>query len=101
MRPSCNGASALPHDLAWSADGKRITWITYSLFTLGDVLGTIKSFYVAGKQVEPFACFRNELVLDVVWLPGGQWLLARYQRKGPSYLRAQIGLISRAGGQVG
>lgn len=92
-----NGADVLPHFLTWSPDGKRIT---YSLFALGDVLGTIKSFDVAGKQVEPFASFKNELVFDVVWLTGGQWLLARYQQKGPSYLRSQIGLISHAGGQI-
>ncbi len=40
------------------------------------------------------------MVFDVVWLPGGRWLLARYAHKGPSYLRPQIGLISRAGGEV-
>ena len=97
LQIAANGPSALPHDLAWSPDGKRIT---YSLFTFGDVLGTIKSFDVAGKQVEPFTSFKNELVFDVVWLPGGQWLLARYQQKGPSYLRAQIGLISHARGQI-
>jgi eukaryotic-like serine/threonine-protein kinase len=97
LQIALNGADVLPHFLTWSPDGKRIT---YSLFALGDVLGTIKSFDVAGKQVEPFASFKNELVFDVVWLPGGQWLLARYQQKGPSYLRSQIGLISHAGGQI-
>jgi eukaryotic-like serine/threonine-protein kinase len=92
-----NGAGALPRSLTWSPDGKRIT---YSLFTLGDVLGTIKSFDVAGKQAEPLASFKNELVFDVAWLPGGQWLLARYGQKGPSYSRAQIGLVPQAGGQI-
>ena len=92
-----NGADVLPHSLTWSPDGKQIT---YSVFALGDVLGAIKSFDVAGKQVEPFASFKNELLFDVVWLPGGQWLLARYQQKGPSYLRSQIGLISHSGGQI-
>jgi serine/threonine protein kinase len=97
LRIAPNGADVFPHGLTWSPDGKQLT---YSLFALGDVLGTIKSFDVAGKQVEPFASFKSELVFDLVWLPGGHWLLARYQQKGPSYLRSQIGLISHAGGQV-
>ena len=91
-----NGAGALPRSMAWSPDGKRIT---YSLYTLGDMLGTVKSFDIAGKQAEPLASFKNELVFDVVWLPSGQWLLARYSQKGPSYSRSQIGMVSHAGGQ--
>jgi serine/threonine protein kinase len=97
LQIATNGPDAFPHSLTWTPDGKRLT---YSLFALGDVLGAIKSFDVAGKQVEPFASFKNELVFDVVWLPGGRWLVARYAHKGPSYLRPQIGLISQAGGQV-
>ena len=90
-------AGALPRYMTWSPDGKRIT---YSLFRLGDVLGTIQSFDVAGKQAEPLASFKNELVFEVAWLPSGQWLLARYNQKGPSYRRSQIGLISHTGGQI-
>jgi WD40 repeat protein len=40
------------------------------------------------------------LVFDIAWLPGGQWLLARYNQKGPSYVRSQIGMVSHAGGQI-
>jgi eukaryotic-like serine/threonine-protein kinase len=92
-----NGPSTLPRGLTWSPDGKRIT---YSVNTLGDVLSTIRSFDVAGKKVEPFASFKNELLFDVVWLPSGQWLLARYDQKGPNYVRSQLGVVSSAGGQV-
>jgi serine/threonine protein kinase len=92
-----NGAGAVPRSLAWSPDGKKIT---YTLFTLGDVLGTIKSFDVAEKQEEPLASFKNELVFEVAWLPSGQWLLARYNQKGPSYVRSQIGMVSHSGGQI-
>ncbi len=92
-----NGAGALPRSMTWSPDGKRLT---YSLYTLGDMLGTVKSFDIAGKQAEPLASFKNELVFDVVWLPSGQWLLARYSQKGPSYSRSQIGMVSHAGGQI-
>ncbi|MFZ0818330.1 MAG: protein kinase [Candidatus Sulfotelmatobacter sp.] len=92
-----DGPGTLPRSMAWSPDGKKIT---YTVFTLGDVLATIKSFDVAGKQEEPFASFKNELVLDVAWLPSGQWLLTRYDQKGPSYRRSQIGMVSHAGGQI-
>jgi len=97
LQIAANGAGALPRSMAWSPDGKKIT---YTLFTLGDVLGTIKSFDVAGKQAEPLASFKNELMFEVVWLPGGQWLLARYNQKGPSYVRSQIGMVSHSGGQI-
>ena len=97
LQIAADTAVNLPRSVTWSPDGKRIT---YSVYTLGDVLGTIKSFDVASKQAEPLASFKNELVFDVVWLPGGQWLLARYDQKGPSYVRSQIGLVSQAGGQI-
>jgi eukaryotic-like serine/threonine-protein kinase len=97
LQIAANVAGALPRSMAWSPDGKKIT---YTLFTLGDVLGTIKSFDVAGKQAEPLASFKNELMFEVVWLPGGQWLLARYNQKGPSYVRSQIGMVSHSGGQI-
>src|SRR3984885_4223686 len=97
LQIAANVAGALPRGMAWSPDGKKIT---YTLFTLGDVLGTIKSFDVAGKKAEPLASFKNELMFEVVWLPGGQWLLARYNQKGPSYVRSQIGMVSHSGGQI-
>jgi serine/threonine protein kinase len=87
-------AEGVPRYLTWSPDGKRIA---YSVYTLGDVLGTIQRFDVAGKQVQTLASFKNELVQGVLWLPSGQWLLAMYKEKGPSYLRSQIGLVSQAG----
>ncbi|MGA8199439.1 MAG: protein kinase, partial [Candidatus Sulfotelmatobacter sp.] len=90
LQIAANGAGDLPRSMAWSPDGKKIT---YTLFTLGDVLGTIKSFDIAGKQEEPLAVFKNELLFDIAWLPGGKWLLARYDQKGPSYVRSQIGMV--------
>ena len=92
-----NLPGTLPRFVSWSPDGKRIT---YSVFTLGDVLGTIKSFDPLAKKEEPLAAYKNELVFEIGWLPSGQWLLARHAQKGPSYLRSQIGLISRSGGQI-
>ncbi len=85
----------MPQSMAWSPDGKRIA---YNVFTLGDALGSIKVFDIAGKRVDPFTSFKNELVSDVVWLPSGQWLLAMYGEKGSSL--HQIGLVSHTGGSI-
>jgi Tol biopolymer transport system component len=63
-------------------------------------LGAVKSFVVAGKQEEILASFKNELLLEVAWLPSGQWLLVGYDPKGPGYGRSQIGLIPHGGGQI-
>ncbi len=97
LRIAPNTADEFPRFLAWVPDGKRIA---YSVFTLGDALGTVKLFDVDAKQVKPFTAFKNELVFEIVSLPSGQGLLAMYDQKGPSYLRSQIGLISHAGGQI-
>ncbi len=97
LQIAANGVGDLPRGMAWSPDGKKIT---YTLFTIGDVLGNIKSFNIAAKQEEPLASFKNELVFDITWLPSGQWLLARYGQKGPSYGRSQIGMVAGSGGQI-
>jgi serine/threonine protein kinase len=91
-------AEDFPWFVTWSPDGKRIA---YSTYTPGDdAMGAIKMFDVARQQVQPVASFKDELVHEVVWLPSGQWLLGVYEEKGPSYGRAQIGLISHAGGEI-
>src|SRR5579859_972603 len=90
-------ATTFPREMSWAPDGKRIA---FSVFTLGDALSTIKMFDVGNKQVETLTSFKNELVQEIVWLPGGQWLLGMYQEKGPSYVRPQIGLVSHAGGAM-
>jgi hypothetical protein len=83
--------------VTWSLDGKGIA---YTIYADGAALGIIKLFKVAGAQVQPLTSFKDELVHEILWLPGGQWLLALYREKGPSYGRAQIGAISHAGGQI-
>jgi serine/threonine protein kinase len=86
-----------PRFVSWSPDGKRIA---YSVYTLGDALSTIRTFEVAEKRAQTLAALRNELVHEVLWLPGGQWLLTMYQEKGPGFGRSQIGLVSHLGGQI-
>jgi eukaryotic-like serine/threonine-protein kinase len=90
-------ADNFPRFLTWSPDGKKLT---YSVYTLGDALGSVKMFDVGDKQAKPLAAFPSELVADIAWLPSGQWLLARYDQKGPNYIRSQIGLLSHAGGEI-
>jgi len=87
----------LPRFVSWSPDGRRIA---YSVYALGEALGSVKSFDVASQRAQPLVSFHDSLVHEIRWLPGGQWLLAVYREKGPSYNRAQIGLISPAGGPV-
>ena len=97
LRIAAVTADDFPRFVAWAPDGRQIA---FSVYTLGDALGTIKVFDVASKQVEPLTSLKNELVHEIVWLPNRQWLLAMYEEKGPSYLRSQIGLISHTGGQI-
>ncbi|HKW25545.1 MAG TPA: protein kinase [Terriglobales bacterium] len=87
----------LPRSVSWSPDGKRVA---YSVYAQGEALGSVKTFDVAGQRAQPLVSFHDSLVHEINWLPGGQWLLARYREKGPSYNRAQIGLISTAGGPI-
>jgi Tol biopolymer transport system component len=85
--------------LSWSPDGKRIA---YSVFTLSDALSTLKMLDITGQKVDIFASFPNQLVSNLVWSPGGQWVLGTYGEKGPTYQRWQIGMnsVSRPGGQL-
>lgn len=86
-----------PRFLSWSPDGKRIA---HSIYSVGDDLGTIKTFDIPSQRLQTLAPLKDDLVHEILWLPTGQWLLAMYSEKGPSFGRSQIGLISRSGGPI-
>jgi serine/threonine protein kinase len=88
---------SFPRYVGWAPDGKGMAYVTY---TLGDALSTIKMFDSASRQVKILDSFKNELIHEVAWVPGGQWLLALYQEKGPSFTRSQIGILSASGGAI-
>ncbi|MGA2420159.1 MAG: protein kinase, partial [Candidatus Acidiferrum sp.] len=92
-----NSAETFPRLLSWSPNGKTIA---YSVYTGGKALGTIMSFDMATKQGKEFAAYPDDLVHELTWLPNGRALLAVYREKGPTYNRAQIGLLSPAGARI-
>jgi eukaryotic-like serine/threonine-protein kinase len=83
-----------PRFVSWSPDGKQIA---YSVYLLGDALGLIKTFVIADRQARTLSAFKDDLVHELLWLPGGRWLLAMYQEKGPNFTRSQIGMFSGGG----
>jgi len=62
-----------PKFVAWSPDGKRIT---YSVYTLGDASARSKRSMLPASRFEPLTSFKSELVSQIVWLPGGNGFLA-------------------------
>jgi serine/threonine protein kinase/Tol biopolymer transport system component len=97
LRAADYSNSDVPRFLSWSPDGKRIA---SSAFILGDVLGAIRLLDIADKKTQTLATFKDELVHEILWLPGGKWLLAIYQEKGSNYGRSQVGFIPAAGGPM-
>ena len=83
--------------LSWSPDGKQIA---VSLFQPDQALGGIQLVDVDTGETQRFATFNDKLPFDLTYLPEGRGILALYQQAGPSFLRAQIGFISSAGGQL-
>src|SRR6478752_5315541 len=57
-------------------------------------------FDLATHQVQVFATLRDELVFDIRWLANSESLVVMFSKKGPSYFRAQIGLISHRGEHI-
>src|SRR5438309_2974217 len=90
-------ASDAPGSIAWSPDGKQLT---YSLRSPDKALGGIELFDVKKSKIDRFATFDDKTTQDFKWLPDGRGILALYAQKGPDYLRRlQIGLFPEDGGQ--
>jgi eukaryotic-like serine/threonine-protein kinase len=90
-----NGGS-FPRFITWPHAGKSLL---YSTYTVGNVLGSIREFVLSDKKVKNYAEFKDELIHEVVALPGGPNLLL-FDEKGPSFNQSQIGVITREGGTI-
>ena len=90
-------ASAAPRYLAWSRDGKKLT---YSLFSPDQALGGIELFDIKSGTTKRYATYDDKSTRDFKWLPDGRGLLALYAQKGPDYLRrSQIGFFPEDGAE--
>ncbi len=83
--------------LSWSPDGSKIA---FSLNPQKHALGNIEMFDLASKQIQLLAPFKDDQVMEISWLPGGQWVAARYLEKGANGGRGQIGLVTARGGSI-
>jgi Tol biopolymer transport system component len=97
LRISDIATEDIPRFVSWSPDGKQIA---YSIYALGGALGVVKAFDIADKQTQPLASLKNDLVHEIAWMPGGQWIMTVYNEKGPAFGRPQLGLIPRIGGNI-
>jgi eukaryotic-like serine/threonine-protein kinase len=90
-------ASAAPRYLAWSTNGKQLT---YSLFSPDQALGGIELFNIKNGDIKRYATYDGKTTRDFKWLPDGRGLLALYAQKGPDYLRrSQIGFFPEDGAE--
>jgi len=87
----------IPRFVSWSPDGKQIV---YDSYVQGEALGTVRLFDLARKQIQPLTVLKHQQAYELNWLPGGQWLLLNYNEKGPTFGNGQVGLLSRAGGEI-
>ncbi len=83
----------MPHDVAWSPDGKSIV---YNTWPLQSALSELMSLDIATKKVAPLAPFDSSLLTEIAWLPSGKWILALKLDKA-NYTKGQIGLMSSSG----
>ncbi|HYL15233.1 MAG TPA: protein kinase [Terriglobales bacterium] len=90
-------ASNVPGSLAWSPDGKQLT---YGLTNPDKALGGIELFDIKKDKIERFTTFDDKTTRDFKWVPEGRGILALYSEKGPEYLRrSQIGFFPEDGGR--
>ena len=84
----------IPDNLAWSPDGLRIAFISYSQ---NDAQGQISIFDLASKKDTAFTTFRDKFFSDLAWTPDGRGLLVNYGFLGGRHL--QLGYVSYPDGQ--
>jgi serine/threonine protein kinase len=88
--------AAIPYNLAWSPDGKRIA---YTVLHQHDSMSSIETLDVASARVHELAGFKQMLAFEKAWTPDGRSLLLLYRGKTQGFHRSQIGLLSCPSGR--
>jgi len=79
----------IPDNLAWSPDGSRIAFVSYSQ---AGGLGQISNLDLANKKETPLTSFADKFITDLAWTPDGRGILVNYGLTGGN--RQQLGLVS-------
>jgi len=79
----------IPDNLAWSPDGSRIAFVSYSQ---AGGLGQISNLDLANKKETPLTSFTDKFITDLAWTPDGRSILVNYGLTGGH--RLQLGLVS-------
>jgi len=87
---------ALPFSASWSPDGKRIA---YTIISLGDILSTLYTFDIAQKKMSVLAAFKDKGIVNLRWLPSGNWLVVNYDPRGRFSESGQLGAVSYPAGE--
>jgi Tol biopolymer transport system component len=87
--------SEFPVAVAWSPDGKQVASVVPSA---GEALSAIKIKDVFSAQTKSLYQLNVQLS-DLSWLPGGNGLLATYQKNATPFARSQIGFVSNTAGE--
>ena len=83
-----------PDNLAWSPDGKRIAFISYSQ---SNAPGQISTLEIANGKEASLSSFTDKTFSDLTWNPDGRGLFVSYRSSGST--NQQIGFVSYPAGR--
>ncbi|HEX6805633.1 MAG TPA: WD40 repeat domain-containing serine/threonine protein kinase [Terriglobales bacterium] len=84
---------AVPQNIAWSHDGKRLA---YSVLFSGHAAGSIEAIDLGRKQVSTIASLKDDHIFELQWLPDDRALIVVFSPRN-RIDKAQIGTISLDG----
>jgi eukaryotic-like serine/threonine-protein kinase len=87
---------ALPYSASWSPDGKRIA---YTILSLGDNPSTIYAYDIAQKKASALVGFKDKAVVELRWLPAGNWIVVNYDPRGRLLESGQLAAVSYPAGE--